>query len=279
MQRLARDAKVADDLHAFRVHQFDAHTRLFKTPPPRTGVTRRPPRDGRALAGVEKVRSQKREAGNDRSLIEKNYLRDAQQHRKALAQIDQELEANSFRTASTRGKILKLRSEEKLKELEAETNEYTARVEYDLARQKADLTRHPLNRRTVDEVARGSSAVVGRIVVAVPVSGRVGTVKILRHGEAVDGPDADDAAPGWPAHSGNPCRQQGCGAGETRPDGQAQARCLPVRRVRLGEGGVDQCAARRRERGQPGRLVLPGHGSPERTGGAQHCAPVGCWRA
>lgn len=185
-RRLAGDARVAEDLHTFRAHQLDARTRLYN----RQAVSelellsaRRETEESRV--GVETVRSRQREAANDRSLVQKLYLRDAAQHNKALAEIEQDLGRNRFQADTAANKILTLSNDARLKEIEARTNERTARFEYDQARQKAALTRNPRNRQTVSAVDRGSP-VVGRILIVAPVAGRVGTVKVLRRGEAVE---------------------------------------------------------------------------------------------
>jgi HlyD family secretion protein len=186
-QRLDSDLKIAAQTQAYRVRQLDSTAQAYELRAVSQLEFLAARRDvEEAKNNLEKVQSQIREAKNDRTLATKNYLRDSQQHHKALAEIDQDLERNAARAREDRGKILKLRSERRLKELETTTNERTARLEYDLARQKAELTRGPLNRRTVDAVARGTSPVVGRVLVTAPCAGRIGSVKVRRQGEAVE---------------------------------------------------------------------------------------------
>jgi HlyD family secretion protein len=185
-RRLAGDVKVADELLTFRIRQLDARTRLFKLQAvSELELLSARREEDEARTGTETVRSKMREAGNDRILAQKNYLRAAETHQKALAEINQDLGKNAFQASSARSKILKLQSDEKLKELEATTNERTAWFEYDLARKKAELPRNPLDRQTVSAVDSGA-AVVGRILVIAPVAGRIGTVKVLRRGEAFE---------------------------------------------------------------------------------------------
>jgi HlyD family secretion protein len=186
-QRLDSDLKLALQSHAYRTTGLESAAQAYQRRAASQLEYLGARRDlDEALSNLAKVQSQVREAKNDRILATKNYLRGAQQHSKALAEIDQDLERNAARAREDRGKILKLRSERRLKELETTTNEQTARQEYDLARQKAELTRGPLNRRTVDAVARGLSPVVGRVLVTAPCAGRIGSVKVRRQGEAVE---------------------------------------------------------------------------------------------
>src|SRR5262249_23677273 len=186
-RRLDSDLKIAAQTHIFRTRQLSSTTEAYElravTQLELLGVRRDL---AEAKGNLDKVESQIREAKNDRVLAAKNYLRDSQQHNKTLAEIDQDLERNAFRGREDRAKILKLRSERRLKELDIKTNERTARLEYDLAREKAKLTRGPLNRRTVGEVAGAASPVGGRVLVTAPCAGRIGTVKVRRQGEAVE---------------------------------------------------------------------------------------------
>jgi membrane fusion protein, hemolysin D len=186
-KRLATDEQISSQAYTNRLKVLEAETNLFRkqaiSEVEYMEVRRQA---GEALGNLVKVRSQQREARNDRALAEKNYLRDVEGHRKALVEIDQELERADFQARDARGKALALESSRRLKQLEAETSTRTAKAEYELARRKAELSRGPLNRQAVEDVYQGLSPALSRILVTAPCAGRVGTVQIRRTGEAVE---------------------------------------------------------------------------------------------
>src|SRR5262249_23092730 len=119
-------------------------------------------------------------------LAEQNHLKDRQEHLKRLAELMGQLERNTVQSRSAQLTMLKTQNELRLKELDGETAEQTARGELEVARRRAELLRGPRNRQLVQDVAEGKVSVSSIIKVTAPVAGRIGTLSVGRQGEAVE---------------------------------------------------------------------------------------------
>lgn len=184
--RLGTDLTSSRENVSFRQKQVEVNERLLRAQAIGQIELLASRRDlAESQAAFERVLSQQRENQNDRLIAEKTQLKEEQQHLHRIAELSQLLERNSVQSRSAQLTILKQQNEQKMKLLDAETTERTARAELELARQRAEMTRSPRNRQFVTAVAEGKAAVSSRLLVVAPVNGRIGTVSIRRQGEGV----------------------------------------------------------------------------------------------
>ncbi len=141
-----------------------------------------------AQTALDTAMSQQREGRNDRTFAEKTFRREEQLHFQRLAELDQMMQRNSFENNTAQLSILKTQGEARIKEIDANTAEQSARFDVRLARRKAEMVRSANNREMVRAVAEGDDlgAVAPKVLVVAPVAGRIGTVPIRKQGEAVE---------------------------------------------------------------------------------------------
>lgn len=180
------DATNAEENYKYRLNEARTLTELLKrqvVAEIEVLVARRLLED--AIAIKEKIRYRRGEAASERELLTRQYEKEVRQTQVNLLQIAEARERNEAEIQAAQGEILKLETELRQAELEAQRNVELAQFAQQQARQKAEVVRSPINRKRVEGVLRGTAEVSGEVLLTAPVAGRVGAIQARRLGEAV----------------------------------------------------------------------------------------------
>jgi HlyD family secretion protein len=137
-----------------------------------------------AVATRDKNRSLWRENVNSRARLRNEVQSTEQQHRKALRELEEQIEKNEADAREARSGIVRLRDDIRLKRLEADKKEQLAAAHYTKAYERAQLALRGLDPERLEQVLAGGS-LAAPLSVTAPVDGRVGPIAVRRNGEVV----------------------------------------------------------------------------------------------